>query len=60
MLEMLLRAGMDPNLADYDARTALHFAACYGQLMSGFTLISYHANVNAEDRWHCTPLENAL
>ncbi|KAK3265965.1 hypothetical protein CYMTET_25385, partial [Cymbomonas tetramitiformis] len=32
MLEMLLLAGVDPNLKDYDGRTALHLAACNEQI----------------------------
>jgi ankyrin repeat protein len=46
--------------SDYDRRTALHIAAAQGRHDVVQLLLEAHANVNAEDRWHGTPLQDAL
>lgn len=52
-------AGIDLNACDYDARTALHLAACEGHLEVCKYLVSHDADVNAIDRLGGTPLLDA-
>ena len=54
-----LDRGADPNLSDYDHRSALHLAAEEGKLAVVELLISRGANVNCTDRWGNTPLTGA-
>eukprot|EP00741_Cyanophora_paradoxa_P022765 tig00021517_g21986.t1 len=59
-LGRLIENGVDPNLPDYDGRTALHIASAEGNLAVVQYLISVKANVNCIDRWNTTPLEDAI
>lgn len=52
--------GMDMSLADYDGRTALHLAAAEGhEAIVKFLLEKCNVSPFIEDRWNCTPLEDA-
>ncbi|XVF73199.1 hypothetical protein PTKIN_Ptkin12aG0182100 [Pterospermum kingtungense] len=54
-----LEKGVEPNLADYDRRTALHLAACEGWTEVVALLLEKGADVDAVDRWGRTPLSHA-
>jgi len=54
---MLLRNGIDPDIGDYDARTALHLSSSEGSLRVADALIEFGANINVVDRWGSTPLQ---
>ncbi|EXC06825.1 Dual specificity protein kinase splA [Morus notabilis] len=54
-----LEKGVEPNLADYDKRTALHLASCEGCLEIVVLLLEKGADVNSIDRWGRTPLSDA-
>ncbi|XP_078444600.1 VH1-interacting kinase isoform X3 [Wolffia australiana] len=52
----------DPSLVkarDYDNRTPLHVAALHGWMEVALCLLDNNADVNAQDRWHNTPLADA-
>ncbi|XP_076886377.1 serine/threonine-protein kinase 12-like [Bidens hawaiensis] len=51
--------GVDPNVRDYDKRTALHLAACEGFTEIVLLLLEKGADVNSTDRWSRTPLSDA-
>eukprot|EP00808_Paulinella_micropora_P004786 g11778.t1 len=55
-LEQLLESGVDPSVADYDSRTALHTAACRGNTAIVELLLKHGADVNAVDRFGASPL----
>jgi ammonium transporter Rh len=59
MINLLEAKGANPNLGDYDHRTAVHIAAAEGQVEAVKILISHGANVNVIDRWNVTPLDSA-
>lgn len=60
-LQQLAENSVDVNLADYDARTALHLAATEGQLLAvSFLLGTARANSSPQDRWLSTPLQDAI
>lgn len=46
-----LEKGVEPNLADYDKRTALHLASCEGCTEIVVLLLDKGADVNSIDRW---------
>lgn len=46
-----LEKGVEPNLADYDKRTALHLASCEGCTEVVVLLLEKGADVNSIDRW---------
>ncbi|KAF9687818.1 hypothetical protein SADUNF_Sadunf02G0132700 [Salix dunnii] len=46
-----LDKGVEPNLADYDKRTALHLASCEGCTEVVILLLEKGAAVNSIDRW---------
>ncbi|XP_031117640.1 integrin-linked protein kinase 1-like [Ipomoea triloba] len=58
-LNKMLREGINPNVQDYDKRTALHLAASEGHAPIVELLLAYKANVNLKDRWRRTPLTDA-
>ncbi|GMH51011.1 hypothetical protein TrST_g8567 [Triparma strigata] len=62
-LNRMVTHGISPNSADYDGRTALHLAASEGNMKVVEMLISNaneKANVNVQDRWNNTPLDDAV
>ena len=59
-MKQLIDNGIDPNCGDYDARTAFHLASAEGKLKVTDYLLSVGANVNIQDRWDGTPLEDAI
>ncbi|KAL8268528.1 hypothetical protein R6Q59_002326 [Mikania micrantha] len=54
-----LDKGVEPNVGDYDKRTALHLAACEGCTEIVLLLLEKGADVNSTDRWGRTPLSDA-
>lgn len=57
---MLIHHGnIDINQGDYDKRTPLHLACGEGHILVVRALIDNGANVNVEDRWGGTPLDDA-
>eukprot|EP01098_Paradermamoeba_levis_P006148 TRINITY_DN2552_c0_g1_i1.p1 TRINITY_DN2552_c0_g1~~TRINITY_DN2552_c0_g1_i1.p1 ORF type:complete len:319 (-),score=83.59 TRINITY_DN2552_c0_g1_i1:36-992(-) len=56
----LLNKGVDPNVGDYDCRTALHIASSEGHLEIVKQLLAKGANPNSQDRWGGTPLTDAV
>ncbi|KAF0976751.1 hypothetical protein FDP41_004046 [Naegleria fowleri] len=50
MRRLLEVEGVDPNIQDYDKRTALHLAAVEGQLNMVQLLVEYGADINCKDR----------
>ncbi|KAB2597673.1 seven transmembrane domain-containing tyrosine-protein kinase 1-like [Pyrus ussuriensis x Pyrus communis] len=54
-----LEKGVEPNLADYNKRTALHLASCEGHTEIVLLLLQKGADVNSTDRWGRTPLSDA-
>ena len=59
-LSLLLSNGVNPNAKDYDSRSALHLAAAEGKDQIVELLLRHKANVNIEDRWGGTPLQDAI
>jgi ankyrin repeat protein len=59
LLRRLLEAGIDPNAADYDKRTASHVAAAEGNVAAIKVLAEHNANLSLEDRWKNTVLQEA-
>lgn len=61
-IKVLIEAGIDPNIADYDKRTPLHLASSNNRL----SIIEYlkenapELNVNAIDRMGGTPLDDSI
>jgi glutaminase len=55
----LLKCGADPNVADYDIRTALHIACSDGKEEAVGLLLEAGANVLVRDRWGSTPYDDA-
>ena len=51
--------GVDANTADYDGRTAMHLAAAAGNLKMISMLVEHKANVDVQDRFGGTPLDDA-
>ena len=56
----MLEKNVDLNTADYDARTALHLAASNGHLEIVNFLIKNGINLNSEDKFGGTPLDDAI
>jgi ankyrin repeat protein len=52
--------GLDANTADYDGRTAIHLAAANGNVEMISILIELGANVNVQDRFGGSPLDDAV
>lgn len=59
-LNELLESGINPNSADENGRTALHFACCRGYQEVVKSLLAHHANCNAIDKLGNTPLHLAV
>ena len=59
-LRSLVARGHDLNRADYDGRTPLHLAASEGRLETVRFLINQGIAVTPSDRWHNTPLDDAI
>uniref|UniRef100_A0A7N0T0I3 Protein kinase domain-containing protein n=1 Tax=Kalanchoe fedtschenkoi TaxID=63787 RepID=A0A7N0T0I3_KALFE len=55
----VLEEGVDPDISDYDKRTALHLAACEGWTEVVVLLLEKGADPNSLDRWGRTPLSDA-
>ena len=61
LLRRLLMAQAPADCGDYDGRTALHIAAAEGNIPAAKVLLQYgHANINFQDRWGQTPLDDAI
>ncbi|GKU96865.1 hypothetical protein SLEP1_g10048 [Rubroshorea leprosula] len=54
-----LKKGVEPSLADYDRRTALHLAACEDCTEVFLLRLEKGADVNSLDRWGRTPSSDA-
>ena len=59
-VNLLLAAGMDPNIQDQYGGTALRYAAAKGHLAIVQALLDKGANVNVQDEDGCTPLRYAV
>ena len=58
-LQCMIARGISLRGADYDMRTPLHLAACEGYIAIAELLISHGVNINSQDRWGHTPLDDA-
>ncbi|KAL3921255.1 MAG: hypothetical protein SGPRY_004967 [Prymnesium sp.] len=59
LIRRYLDAGADPNVKDYDKRTCLMLAAASGSYGICKLLIDRNAQLDAEDRWGHTALDEA-
>ena len=59
-VKRLLNNGVNVDDADYDARRALHIAACQGHLDLISHLLERKSDVNRLDRFGGTPLDDAV
>jgi glutaminase len=59
-MRRLVARGINPDVGDYDGRTALHLAACEGRVAAVRYLIELGVNLNSVDRWGNTPLDDAI
>lgn len=59
LLTRLCKAGINLNAGDYDARTALHIAACEGNVTAVRVLVEYGANLSVKDRWNNSVFDEA-
>jgi glutaminase len=55
----LISSGVDPNIGDYDGRTALHLAASEGHCEVVAYLLDQNVDPSPVDRWGGTPLSDA-
>ena len=60
LMERLLTAGISPNAADYDCRTALHLGAAVGNLEIVKILVQFGAKIGFQDRWGVDALMEAV
>ena len=58
-MRRLIAAGVDPSIADYDGRTAMHLAACEGREAVVRFLLAQGCSPAPIDRWGATPLQEA-
>tara|TARA_R110002124_G_scaffold270207_4_gene438578 strand:- start:16752 stop:18407 length:1656 start_codon:yes stop_codon:yes gene_type:complete len=59
-LRRLIATGADISRSDYDGRTALHLAACEGQVEAAYLLIRAGCELQPKDRWGNTPMDDAI
>jgi len=59
-LRRLFENRVDPNIRQYDKRTAIHQAAAHGNIQLVEFLVGKNADVNVLDRWGRTPLQDAV
>ncbi|WP_196886056.1 glutaminase A [Aureivirga sp. CE67] len=59
-IQRLEAEGMSLNSSDYDGRTALHLAASENQLEIVKYLLDKKVQIDCEDRWGNTPLNDAI
>ena len=59
-IALLLSLGIPVSAVDHDRRSALHISAAAGNDLVAKLLISSLAEVNAQDRWGRTPLDDAI
>ena len=55
----LIASGVDPNISDYDGRTALHLAASEGHYEVVVYLLDQNVDPSPVDRWGGTPVADA-
>jgi len=55
----LIASGVDPNIGDYDGRTALHLAASEGHCEVVAYLLDHSVEPSPVDRWGGTPVADA-
>jgi len=60
LVKELLAKSIEPDVSDYDARSALHLAASEGMAEVLETLLEATGNANLKDRWGSTPMQDAL
>ena len=60
LVRIMRQSNVDPNTSDYDRRTALHLACANGYVKTAEMLLNLRADVNVSDRWHSTPLADAV
>ena len=61
LMSSYIQGGVDPNLGDYDKRTAMHLAASEGLLeMVTYLIDEVGADPSPVDRWGGTPLDDAV
>ena len=60
LVRIMRQSNVDPNTSDYDRRTALHLACANGYIKTVELLLNLGADVNVVDRWHSTPLADAV
>ena len=59
VVDLLLSAGTDFNLADTQGRTPIHYAAANVHFPCVLSLVTTGANINMADQRGCTPLHYA-
>ena len=60
ILDLLAKRGIvSLDEGDYDNRTPLHVAVAAGQIEAVKYLLNQGANINPQDRWNSTPLNDA-
>lgn len=60
LIELLLNLGADPNIEDYHAYTALHYACMWGWPRAVKSLIEYKSDINARNVSGVCPLMQAV